>query len=273
MIRDVLVHVDPSPSGGERLKYALALAERHSARLIGVHVVAPVDVPPYFRPSSVEREAILLEQQARENAAAARSLFQEKTAEQRVLVEWRDLTGDMKHELTAQAAFADIVVVGQYEAEGTPERHPLYLAEELVLSCGRPVLVVPEKPANFIRLRRALIGWDAGREAVRAVHDAISLLVTAGAAVEILVADENGASVPTADLVGHLGRHGITVDPTRHLHRKEATADALTRRLAAGEFDLLVMGAYGHPAWLEFLLGGTTRSALMRATAPVLVSH
>jgi nucleotide-binding universal stress UspA family protein len=40
-----------------------------------------------------------------------------------------------------------------------------------------------------------------------------------------------------------------------------------------GHFDLLVMGAYGHPAWLEFLFGGTTPAALLNASSPVLVSH
>jgi len=37
--------------------------------------------------------------------------------------------------------------------------------------------------------------------------------------------------------------------------------------------DLLVMGAYGHSQFREFVLGGATRSVLTEATLPVLLSH
>lgn len=273
MIQDVLVHVDATPAGRGRLEYAFALAARHSARLTGVHVLAPVDVPPYFRPSAVEREAAVLEREAKRDADAAKTLFHEMSSGRATPVRWRSLRGGMKHQLCEQAACADIVVLGQYEAEGTPERHPLYLAEEVVLGCGRPVVVAPDSLGGAALLKRVLIGWDGSREAARAVHDAIPLLLKAGSDVEVLVADEHGRSAPTADLIDHLGRHGISVDPVRHVHSRKAAGASLLQRLAAREFDLLVMGAYGHPAWLELFLGGTTRTALMSATTPVLVSH
>jgi nucleotide-binding universal stress UspA family protein len=37
--------------------------------------------------------------------------------------------------------------------------------------------------------------------------------------------------------------------------------------------DMLVMGAYGHSRWREFVLGGATRGALSNPTLPVFVSH
>lgn len=273
MICDILVHVDASPAGRSRLAYAFALAARHAARLTGVHVLAPVDVPPYFKPSAVDHEAAALEHQGQRDAAAAKALFEEMSLTRSTPVRWRDLEGEMKHQLCGQAAGADLVVLGQYEAEGPPERHPLYLAEEVVLSCGRPVLVLPDRSDESAGVRRALIGWDASREAVRAVHDAIPLLRKSEAEVEVLVADEHGGAAPAGDLIDHLGRHGITVDPARHVHPRTAAGDALVQRLAAREFDLLVMGAYSRPVWLEFLFGGATRSALMRATSPILISH
>jgi nucleotide-binding universal stress UspA family protein len=38
-------------------------------------------------------------------------------------------------------------------------------------------------------------------------------------------------------------------------------------------FDLMIMGGYGRPGWLEFLLGGATPTVLTRAPVPVLISH
>ena len=37
--------------------------------------------------------------------------------------------------------------------------------------------------------------------------------------------------------------------------------------------DLLVMGAYGHSKWREFVLGGATRSLLAKPPLPILFSH
>jgi nucleotide-binding universal stress UspA family protein len=273
MIRDVLVHVDASLAGQQRLEYAFDLADRHGARLTAAHVLAPVDVPPYFRPSAIEREASILEREARRDAAAAERLFDARSAARGTPARWRSLEGDMKGLLCSQAACSDLVILGQYEAEGTPERHPLYLAEEVVLGSGRPVLVLPDRVDDTVRMRRALIGWDGSREAARSVHDAIPLLSRAGAQVEVLVADEHGKSVPIGELVDHLGRHGVAVDPERHVHSRAPAGDALLERLSAREFDLLVMGAYGRPVWLEYVFGGATRAALMRAPTPVLVSH
>jgi nucleotide-binding universal stress UspA family protein len=221
----------------------------------------------------VEREAVILEQEAQRDAAAARALF-EKTSESRSApVRWRDLAGDMKRQLCEQAACADLVVLGQYEAQGTPERHPLFLAEEVVLNCGRPVLVLPDNGTARPEMRRALIAWDASREATRALHDALPLLARSRAEVEVVAACEHGGSAPTADLIDHLARHGIALDTGRHLHTRQGPGDALLQRLARREFDLLVMGAYGRPVWMEYLFGGTTRSTFMRTTAPLLVSH
>ncbi|MHC4048161.1 universal stress protein, partial [Bradyrhizobium sp. 23AC] len=44
-------------------------------------------------------------------------------------------------------------------------------------------------------------------------------------------------------------------------------------RIASCRADLLVMGAYGHSRFREFILGGATRSILTRPPIPVLFSH
>ena len=53
----------------------------------------------------------------------------------------------------------------------------------------------------------------------------------------------------------------------------ETTGGALLSYAAEGGFDLLVMGAYGHPRLQETVLGGATRSVLLTMTLPVLMSH
>jgi hypothetical protein len=77
--------------------------------------------------------------------------------------------------ISHRARYADLVILGQYEWQGSPETHPLPIAHPVVLRCGRPVLVVPAAVQQSA-LARIAIAWEGSREAVRAVHDALPLL-------------------------------------------------------------------------------------------------
>lgn len=272
MITDILVHVDGTEAGRRRTYYAFDLAERHNARLMGLHVNVSVDVPPYYKPSMIEQVATVLEEQSHQNAAASETAFRATAANRAIETAWQVLDGGMAREICNLARWSDLIIVGQYEREGTAERHPLSLAEDVAVDCGRPVLVVPAAVESGV-LHRALIAWDGSREVVRALHDALPLLRHAKAAVEVATIDlatEGGGLRP---LVDHLARHQIAVEGDVHLRRPGSTASVLVDRLKQGHFDLLVMGAYGHPVWLEFLFGGTTPSAVLNASSPVLLAH
>jgi nucleotide-binding universal stress UspA family protein len=49
--------------------------------------------------------------------------------------------------------------------------------------------------------------------------------------------------------------------------------ESLTREVASHKADLLVMGAYGHSRFREFILGGATQSMLSKPPLPILFSH
>jgi len=270
-IRDILVHVDGTEAGKRRIAYAFDLAERHQARLTGVHVTAPVDVPPYYKPSMVEQVATALEHHALSDAQASERLFKAVASTRSTSTLWQAIEGAMSAAICKLARWTDLVVLGQYEWEGAVETHPLSLAEAVAVDCGRPVLVVPAA-IGVGRLHRALVAWDGSREAVRALHDALPLLREAKATVEVAMIDGEGGG-GLEPLFDHLRRHQIGVEDEVHLPPSGSTAGALVNRLKQGHFDLLIMGAFGHPVWIEFLFGGTTPSALFNASTPVLISH
>jgi nucleotide-binding universal stress UspA family protein len=273
MIRDILVHLDGTGGGERRLAYALALAVRHDARLTVLHVTPPVDVPPRYKPSVVGRAAKGIEHKQIEDARLAESLYKSAAVRSSVPVRWRATHGGMSSMIATEARCADLVVLGQYEAEGAPEHHPLSLAAEVVLACGGPVLVVPADIPAGGSVGRALVAWDGSREAVRAVHDAIPLLLQSDTETEIVIIDEGVGSGGAEALIDHLSRHRVRVAGSAHLHSKGSDSRALMSALEAGRFNLLVMGAYGHPVWLETLFGGTTQTALINASMPILMSH
>jgi len=270
MIKDVLVHVDGTRSGQRRLNFALALVKEHSAHLTAAHVVPPPDAPTVFKPSMIESATEAQEERGASDADHARRYFDQLPASE-VLAAWLDLSGDLAPELAKAARYADLVIVGQYERQTPVERHPLSLAESLVLECGRPVLVIPGH-VDMPHIRRVLIAWDGSVEAVRAIHDALPLLRQSLPVVEIATIQEDG-NASLQPLLGHLQHHGIEVVGGPQLPERDTAAEALSTRLKDGRFDLLVMGAYSRPAWLELLFGGTTPAALMQATVPILISH
>ena len=57
MYRDLLVHVDGSQAGRQRVQFAVDLATRMRARLSGLHVIPRVEVPPLYKPSLVAEVA------------------------------------------------------------------------------------------------------------------------------------------------------------------------------------------------------------------------
>jgi nucleotide-binding universal stress UspA family protein len=274
MYRDLLVHVDGGPDGRARLRFAVELAERLNARLSGLHVTPPAEVPPMYKASQL---AVVIDKIADDLALDARqaaAIFSEETTQCSITPSWSQSAGDVAAGISEKARFADLVILGQYEQQDSPERHPLPAAHSVVLNCGRPVLVVPAN-ARPGELRRIAIAWDGSREAVRAVHDALPLLRMAQSVqiITVVPQSENGGDSNDNRLSAHLRRHGVKVGDDVIQIRTDEEHGSLQNTIEQDRYDLLVMGGYSHSMWIEFIFGGATQSILLSSTIPVLVSH
>jgi nucleotide-binding universal stress UspA family protein len=49
--------------------------------------------------------------------------------------------------------------------------------------------------------------------------------------------------------------------------------DEILNFIEEGAVELIVMGAYGHKRWREFLLGSTTTHIINKSPIPVLLTH
>lgn len=274
MYRDVLVHVDGGPTGRGRVQFAADLAERSDARLNGLHVTPPAEVPPLYKPSFVAGVAAKRTADLALDARRAEEIFSEATGNHSIATNWSQSAGDVVRGISDKARFADLVIVGQDEWQGSPERHPLPIAHSVVLKCGRPVMVVPAKMQRK-DLARIAIAWDGSREAVRAVHDALPLLRQSRSVQVITMLSRSAIAdeMDTNALSAHLARHGIEVGSDVLQVRTAEEHASLRKQIESGPYDLLVMGGYSHPMWLEFIFGGTTQSILLSSGIPVFVSH
>ncbi|MBV8683665.1 MAG: universal stress protein [Caulobacteraceae bacterium] len=276
MLRDILVHVDPTDGGRRRLVYALGMADTFGARLTGVHVRAPPDLEPMYKPSHVDD--VLKAQDARLalSAEASAELFRSVTASATNPVRWRAVCGNLAQSLASKARYADLVIVGQYEHEGAYEHHPFTLAVDLVQIAGAPIIVTP-KEVGPPGVRHIALAWDGSAQCVRALHDAIPFMERA-TDVAIITVDGDGAArdrvkADIRDLTDHLEQHGIGAGCIRSVLEEGQHTSAILAEMRAGGFDLLVMGAFGRSAWAELFFGGTTYDVLQSSPLPVFISR
>ncbi|HYZ84350.1 MAG TPA: universal stress protein [Bryobacteraceae bacterium] len=126
------------------------------------------------------------------------------------------------------------------------------------------------------RIRRILVGWNASREAIRAVADALPFLVRAEA-IEVLAVDakryRDHGQEPGANIARHLARHGAKVNVRRVSSGGEDIGRELLSRAVSFGADLLVIGAYGHSRLNEWIFGGVTQTILRETGLPVLMSR
>jgi nucleotide-binding universal stress UspA family protein len=207
------------------------------------------------------------------DAEEAGAAFRARCERDGIAHEWRVAEGMTAEHVTAAARYADLVVLGQADPEGTG-RGAALLLDDAIFYSGRPVLVVPHA-GDFADIgRRVLVGWKAGREASRALHDALPLMAGAEK-VTVLSVNPGGPPdhLPGAAIARHLARHGITAEAARADVAEVGDGDVLLNAAADLGADLLVAGAYGHSRLRELVLGGVTNTLLSRMTVPVLFSH
>jgi len=303
-IRDIILHQGTDPRSAARLDTAVALAQAHDARVIGVFTRVDPSTPEYWWMSFGKKNMARWMSAIEDSAAEAERAFRTRLGEEGVNGEWRIVNGDPPDALMACARHGDLVVVGQSdpdEAAGDGD-----LADQLILGAGVPVLVVPYAGEFGEIGQRVMVAWNGAREAIRALHDAMPLLRRAKAVIVYTVNPTPGRRLVGADIAAHLARHGVRVEAGHGVFGPETEAvdealttvggygfqqrgawsrtrhppiggidvgDALLSAVADHGVDLLVMGAYGHSRLRELILGGATRQVLKTMTVPVLMSN
>lgn len=277
--KNLLVYLDQSRANTGRIAAATAIARAHDAHLSGVALAVEPTLPNYIwgQLPSEFREA--RQEEARRTAEDSAQGFRDTCQREGVkgearVVPCQDLqAADV---LSLHARHTDLVVFSQPDPEDNLALEQRYV-EDVVFASGRPVLLVPYIGAGNSIGRRVVIAWDGGREATRAVNDALSFLQNADQVTVMVIDPESRPAVhgqePGADIGLHLARHGVKVEVVRAQSDGIGIANLLLSRLSDRDADLLVMGGYGHSRLREMALGGVTRAILESMTVPVLMSH
>lgn len=280
MFKDVLVGVDTFAGADAAVELAAELAERYGSHLIGLHVATGFELSRRGSAFSALRRSEpipVLQAEAKPSAEAARQLFEQVVGRHTLSWEWRVGSGDPSETVALHGRYADLIVLGQLDRDDMPASLFRALPEEVALAVGRPLLIVPYIGTCGAIGRRVLIGWDASREATRAVNDALPLLTAAHSVTILAVDPKTGIAghgeMPGTDIALHLARHGVKAVVETAKSGGVDIGNILLSRAGDIEADLLVMGAYAHSRVRELLLGGATRTILECMTIPVLMAH
>jgi nucleotide-binding universal stress UspA family protein len=276
--KDLLVQVDDSKGCEARIAAAIELAGRFDAHLTALYlipeIILPIAAEGYFGADIYSS----IEEQEQERADAAIERFRKLADAEDIEYDTRmdrSAIADFSRRLEVHSRYADLLIIGQPDQADLVPSAPS--PGDVVLNAAAPVLVVP-----FIGLKdgfgkRAMIAWNASREAARAVKNAMPFLERAEAADIVTFHPREGSEahgeLPGADIALHLARHGIDVDVQRLEGHDIDVGNALLSHAADRDSDLLVMGCYGHSRLREFVLGGATRTILQSMTLPVVMGH
>ncbi|MBN8955157.1 MAG: universal stress protein [Rhizobiales bacterium] len=274
MINDILVHLSAGSPNDVARDYAISIAKSFDAHLSGV-VLTP-EFPTWAATEGADTKTI--EQwraEQRDEADKAIRTFDEMARLRDTHSDSRIISsrhGDSARIFGEIARNYDLSVVAQ-----TQDEIDLYndlVIEAALFNSGRPVLVVPFIQTADMKLDRVMACWDGSQHAARAIGTAMPFLERARKVEVVTIQDaDRPKELCGIKMAEHLSRHHINVELKPIVTPNSEVADVILNEVADAGIDLVVMGAYGHSRFREFVLGGVTRSMLKAMTAPALMAH
>lgn len=276
--KTILANFSNEDHAQRTIEIASDLAVEHGAHLIGLYVVPAVRVYP---PIAAEIPIDILERQHAGYRAIADRIeqtFEEITSNQGVSAEWRtvDATSpDRAATVLEHCRAADLVVLSQRSQDETYGEQPV--EQRVVLGTGCPVLLLPNTGDVGPIGKHIFVAWDGGREAARAAHDALPILVSSTQTflhrIDPPAEADHDVTAVGAGLATALARHGVNIETSSSNTHSLSVGEEILSEARGRGCDLIVMGAYGHSRMREMVFGGATRYMFDQAPVPVLMSH
>lgn len=173
--------------------------------------------------------------------------------------------------LQQESQLTDLVVY-THPAQGLTSELANVLPD-LLLGCRRPFLIAPDNPVQSIGTH-IIIAWNSGHEAASALRQARGFLPFADKVEVAMVADDEASGQAEIALpLAYLACHGVKAETRLVIDKSRNAGDIILNEFENSGADLLVMGAYGHSRFREFIFGGATRQVLHQANFPVFMAH
>ncbi len=273
-IRNLLVAYNGSPSSEAALSAALFMSRKYHAHLTGLVVTeSRIDVTnrPWLPESLLDTILDLDRKHVRDIEARFFKGCAGRVADDKVhsIVRRADADSTVSH----YAQMYDITIIGRHDSMQGSERLELH-PDRIALRSGRPILVIPPQWTEREFRDNALIAWNGGRAAARALMDAMLILETKREVTVLTVESrERGWPLEGISVVTVLERHGIATAVVKVKPDGRGDGEIILDECERRGVGLLVMGAYEHSKFREELVAGVTNDVLQACPIPVLLSH
>ena len=277
MLKRILVLLGETPSSASARQYAFRLAQSTEAGVAGLagidltYIEAPM-------PGGIGTSAykVRLEEQLKKQAADIRQrlheAFELECKDHNVPFEWLSFEGDPIGTLYLATETSDLVITGHDTAFcGNVHEQLSEVLAKLLLITPRPVIVCPD---DISAADDVLIAYDGSVPAMRAVQLFTLLGVGQGKRIHVtsIDASQELAARRAGGAAGYLRSHGYEVEVSPIASRVHP-ADVLNIEIADRKIGTLVMGAYGHRGFREFLFGSTTGTLVENPPCALFVYH
>jgi nucleotide-binding universal stress UspA family protein len=271
VVKDILLTLTsyPDHTPVRVIDNAVSLASSLDAHIAAISCEVHVQVPGSFLSFGTAGGIAAGEaHRSRKNVQALLAAFEAAAEKAGVLHETileRSVSHQVPDRLVEYARLRDLTIVP------VPESYDQWYAEAIIFGSGRPTLVLPESaPLGPLELTTVVVAWDFSRAAARAVADAIPMLEGAKTVRIVTVTNEKviDCKRSSEELAKNLSRHGIDVIVDQVDAAGRSIGNVLKQEVADYNADLLVMGAYGHSRFSEFVLGGATKSSCRSRRVP-----
>jgi nucleotide-binding universal stress UspA family protein len=275
-IKNILVAYNGLPGSGAALRGAVLMQQYYGAHLTGLFAHGNPFLSRQMKPWMPKKiQAAIMEVSESPNREVEEKFYSTCAAVPKEKLHWIDSGGPVQRTVASYARLFDITVVGMHESNLDQNlSHIEIYPDRVTYDSGRPVIIFPANFTGSVFGGRAVVAWDGGRAAARALADAMQILETEDE-VEIVSVGRSPleGSLPGIDVATILDRHDVKVILTELPRSRKSIADTLVSHCEKSGASLLVMGAYEHSPLREGLVGGVTHDIALRAKIPVLMSH
>ena len=271
--KDLLVTVDASREGRERLAVAVELAQRSDAHLTGCYRALALE--PTAATDLAETGRVGLPGMSHEGTLAEtmEQHFRDDLARFDLKGDWLGIGERPLDDVVGRTRTADLAIVGLGDPDRVEDNPQGFRPEDLILAAGRPVLGIPTANVPERLGSNMLVAWDGSRAACRAMNDALPLLALAKRVTVLSIGAEDRALPMAEAAAAHLRRHGVPAEASRAADDDLGIGDLILAHADRLNADLVVAGAYGHARMSHAILGGVSRTLLRQMMVPVLMSH
>jgi nucleotide-binding universal stress UspA family protein len=274
-LKSVLVSLNDVAQLSGLLAAARHLAGKFNAQVVGLYVIPAVQIYPmmgYDAPPATYDGNQIFFNQHRDKVKAEFETAMKADGIEYAFQELQGRAPQIASDVADRGRAHDMILLSASQMDGVVGFEDDF-AERVVMLAGRPVLVLPRTSGKTFDFSEIVLGWDGGREAARATFDAMPLLRQARRVRVVGIDVAPRGREPASEIAETLAHHGVKTEIIHVTSDGMSAGETLLRSAHDHGAGLLIIGAYGHGRFSEFIFGGATRYVFRNLTLPVLMSH